>query len=63
MISHLADFIFFRKELAALNVAEWNHLYVDWEVQTGLPEFLNQKADDALPATLVLYLGGSWWDR
>ena len=55
MISHLADVSFFRDELAALHAAEWKHLYADWDVQAALAEFLNQKADGSLPATLVLH--------
>jgi GNAT superfamily N-acetyltransferase len=57
MISHLADVSFFRDELAALHAAEWKHLYADWDEQTALAEFLNQKADGSLPATLVLHEG------
>ena len=57
MISHLADVPFFRDELAALHAAEWKHLYADWDVQNALAEFLNQKADGSLPATLVLHEG------
>ncbi len=55
MISHPADVPFFRDELAALHTAEWKHLYADWNVQTALAKFLNQKADGSLPATLVLH--------
>lgn len=57
MISHLADVPFFRDELATLHAAEWKHLYADWDTQTALGEFLNQKADGSLPATLVLHEG------
>ena len=57
MISHLVDVPFFRDELAALHAAEWKHLYADWDLQTALAEFLNQKADGSLPATLVLHEG------
>ena len=57
MISHLADVPFFRDELAALHAAEWKHFYADWDAQTALGEFLNQKADGSLPATLVLHEG------
>jgi len=57
MISHLAGVPFFRDELAALHAAEWKHLYADWDVQAALTEFLNQKADGSLPATLVLHEG------
>ncbi len=57
MISHLADVPFFRGELAALHAAEWNHFYADWDAQAALAEFLNQKADGSLPATLVLHEG------
>jgi len=57
MISHLADVPFFREELAALHATEWKHLYADWGAQAALSEFLNQKADGSLPATLVLHEG------
>ncbi len=57
MISHLADVPFFRNGLAALHAAEWKHLYANWDSQTALAEFLNQKADGSLPATLVLHEG------
>ena len=57
MISHLADVPFFRNELAALHAAEWKHLYADWDEHAALAEFLNQKADGSLPATLVLHEG------
>ena len=57
MISHLADVPFFLDELAELHAAEWKHLYADWDVQAALSEFLNQKADGSLPATLVLHEG------
>jgi GNAT superfamily N-acetyltransferase len=57
MISHLADVPFFLDELAALHAAEWKHLYADWDVQSARAEFLDQKADDSLPATLVLHEG------
>ena len=57
MISHLADVPFFRNELAALHTAEWKHLYADWDEHAALAEFLNQKADGSLPATLVLHEG------
>ena len=57
MISHLADVPFFLDELADLHAAEWKHLYADWDVQSARAEFLDQKADDSLPATLVLHEG------
>ena len=57
MISHLADVPFFRDELAALHAAEWKHLYAGWDSQTAGEEFLAQKADGSLPATLVLHEG------
>ena len=57
MISHLADVPFFLDELAALHTAEWKHLYVDWDVEAARAEFLDQKADGSLPATLVLHEG------
>jgi GNAT superfamily N-acetyltransferase len=57
MISHLADVPFFRDELAALHAAEWKHLYADWDAQTAVAEFLNQRADGSLPATLVWHEG------
>jgi len=57
MISHLADAPFFLDELAALHAAEWKHLYADWDERSALAEFLNQKADASLPATLVLHEG------
>ena len=57
MISHLAGVPFFREELAALHAAEWKHLYAGWDSQTAMAEFLNQKADGSLPATLVLHEG------
>jgi GNAT superfamily N-acetyltransferase len=57
MISHLADVSFFRDELASLHAAEWKHLYADWDEHAALAEFLNQKADGSLPATLVLHEG------
>jgi len=40
-----------------LHAAEWKHLYADWDVQSARAEFLDQKADDSLPATLVLHEG------
>ncbi len=57
MISQLANVPFFRNELAALHAAEWKHLYADWDEHAALAEFLNQKADGSLPATLVLHEG------
>jgi GNAT superfamily N-acetyltransferase len=57
MISHLADVPFFLDELADLHAAEWKHLYADWDVQSARAEFLDQKADGSLPATLVLHEG------
>jgi GNAT superfamily N-acetyltransferase len=57
MISHLADVPFFLDELAALHAAEWKHLYADWDVQSARGEFLDQKGDGSLPATLVLHEG------
>ncbi len=57
MISQLADVPFFRDELATLHAAEWKHLYADWDERSALAEFLNQKADASLPATLVLHEG------
>jgi GNAT superfamily N-acetyltransferase len=57
MISHLADVSLFRDELAALHAVQWKHLYADWDAQTAVAEFLNQKADGSLPATLVLHEG------
>jgi GNAT superfamily N-acetyltransferase len=57
MISHLVDVPFFRDELAALHAAEWKHLYEGWDERAALAEFLNQKADGSLPATLVLHEG------
>lgn len=57
MISHLADVPFFRDELATLHAAEWKHLYAEWDERSALAEFLNQKADGSLPATLVLHEG------
>ena len=56
-ISHLADVPFFLDKLAALHTAEWKHLYADWDVQSARAEFLDQKADGSLPATLVLHEG------
>jgi GNAT superfamily N-acetyltransferase len=57
MISQLADVPFFRNQLAALHAAEWKHLYADWDERSALAEFLNQKGDGSLPATLVLHEG------
>jgi len=57
MISQLENVPFFRNELAALHAAEWKHLYADWDERSALAEFLNQKADGSLPATLVLHEG------
>ena len=57
MISHLADVPFFLDELAELHAAEWKHLYADWDVQSARAEFLGQKGDGSLPATLVLHEG------
>jgi hypothetical protein len=57
MISHFADVPFFRDELATLHAVEWKHFYADWDEQSALAEFLNQKADGSLPATLVLHEG------
>jgi GNAT superfamily N-acetyltransferase len=57
MVSHLANVPFFRDELAALHAAEWKHLYSGWDSQTAREEFLAQKADGTLPATLVLHQG------
>jgi GNAT superfamily N-acetyltransferase len=57
MISQLANVPFFRNELAALHAAEWKHLYADWDEHAALAEFLNQKADGSLPATIVLHEG------
>ena len=57
MISHLADVPFFLDELAELHAAEWKHLYADWDVEAARAEFLDQKADGSLPATLVLHEG------
>ena len=57
MISHLADVPFFLDELADLHAAEWKYLYVYWDVEAARAEFLDQKADDSLPATLVLHEG------
>ena len=57
MISHLADVPFFLDELADLHAAEWKHLYADWDVQSARAEFLGQKGDGSLPATLVLHEG------
>jgi len=57
MISHLANVPFFREELAALHAAEWKHLYAGWDSQRAREEFLAQKADGSLPATLVLHEG------
>jgi len=57
MISHLADVPFFLDELADLHAAEWKHLYADWDVQSAHAEFLDQKGDGSLPATLVLHEG------
>ena len=57
MISHLADVPFFLDELAALHAAEWKHFYADWDVEAARAEFLDQKADVSLPATLVLHEG------
>ena len=57
MISHLADVPFFLDELAALHAAEWKHLYADWDVEAARAEFLDQKGDGSLPATLVLHEG------
>ena len=75
MISHLADVPFFLDELACLHVAEWGNLYSGWGVEDVRAEFLGQRADGSLPATLVLHegmdLAGAWtrlgvdssWDR
>ena len=57
MISHLADVPFFLDELADLHAAEWKRLYADWDVQSACAEFLDQKGDGSLPATLVLHEG------
>jgi GNAT superfamily N-acetyltransferase len=57
MISHLADVPFFLDKLAALHAAEWKHLYADWDVQSARADFLGQKRDGSLPATLVLHEG------
>jgi len=57
MISHLANVPFFREELAALHAAEWKHLYAGWDSQAACEEFLAQKADGSVPATLVLHEG------
>jgi GNAT superfamily N-acetyltransferase len=57
MISHLADVPFFLDELAGLHVAEWGHLYSGWGVEAVRAEFLGQRADGSLPATLVLHEG------
>ena len=57
MISHLADVPFFLDELADLHAAEWKHLYADWDVQSARADFLGQKRDGSLPATLVLHEG------
>jgi GNAT superfamily N-acetyltransferase len=57
MISHLADVPFFLDELAGLHVAEWGHLYSGWGVEAVRAEFLGQRADGCLPATLVLHEG------
>ena len=57
MISHLADVPFFLDELACLHVAEWGHLYSGWGVEDVRAEFLGQRADGSLPATLVLHEG------
>ena len=50
-------FHFFLDKLADLHAAEWKHLYADWDVQSAHAEFLDQKADGSLPATLVLHEG------
>lgn len=57
MISHLADVPFFLDELAALHAEEWKHFYANFGAQAALSEFLNQKADGSLPATLVWHEG------
>ena len=56
-ISHLADVPFFLDELVELHTKEWKHLYADWGVQSARAEFLDQKGDGSLPATLVLHEG------
>ena len=57
MISHLANVPFFRSELAARHSSQWKHLYENWDAEAAHAEFLNQKADGSLPATLVLHEG------
>jgi len=45
-------------ELARLHALEWQHLYRRWNEKKALEEFLSQKTDGSLPATLVLREGG-----
>lgn len=47
----------FLDDLADLHVAEWGHLYSGWGVEAVRSEFLGQRADGSLPATLVLHEG------
>jgi len=57
MISFLADVPFFLDQLAELHVREWGHLYPDRDFSQTRAEFLAEKADGSLPATMVMHKG------
>ena len=57
MISFLADVPYFLDQLAKLHGQEWGHLYPDWDFSKARSEFLGEKADGSLPATLVMHEG------
>jgi hypothetical protein len=57
MISFLADVPFFLDQLAELHVREWGHLYPDRDFSQTRAEFLAEKADGSLPATMVMHEG------
>jgi len=57
MISFLADVPFFLDQLAELHAREWEHLYPDWNFSNARAEFLGEKANGSLPATLVMHDG------
>ncbi len=45
-------------ELADRHVAEWGHLYSNWDSTAARAEFGAHKTDGSLPATLLLREGG-----
>lgn len=54
MIAHLHHHPQWIASLAALHAQEWGHLYSNWNAAVAEAEFLSQRTDGTLPATLIL---------